>query len=146
MASEGQQGRLAIDKGTVFWRQPGSQTVDTAGKPHHWVVLTDPVVVDGVEMVLWVPLSSFKPWLDASQTYRFNVGKSNRYIDARNDSCPFLKFAEVTTVNTIRNESPARHNRIRPEHVVGICKALLMSGDTPPKARLFYKEHGDRLD
>lgn len=99
----------------MFWRQPKSQTVDTVGKPHHWVVLTDPVVVDDSELVLWVPLSSFKPWLDASQTYRFNVGKSNRYIDARNDSCPFLKFAEVTSVAAIVAEGPARHNRIKVE-------------------------------
>ena len=124
MASAGQHGRLDIDKGTVFWRQPKSQTVDTAGKPHHWVVLTDPVAVNDLEVVLWVPLSSFKPWLDASQTYRFNVGKSNRYIDARNDSCPFLKFAEVTSVAAIVAEGPARHNRIKAEHVLGICKAL----------------------
>ena len=137
---------MLIDKGTVFWRQPGSQAVDTAGKPHHWVVLTDPVVVGDQEMVLWVPLSSFKPWLDASQTYRFNVGRSNRHMDARQDSCPFLKFAETTTVDAVLAESPARHHRLKPEHVAGICRALLTSGDSPPKARLFYQDHGDEIE
>ena len=135
-----------ISKGAVFWRKPADQTVDTSRKPHHWVVLVDPVVLDGCEWVLWVPLSSFKPWTDPAETYVFNVGKKNKYIEAKRDSCPFLKFAEVRTVSAIKAENPARHGEIPPGDVVGICEALMRSGATPRGAARFYQDHGDPLE
>ena len=135
-----------ISKGAVFWRKPADQTVDTSGKPHHWVVLVDPVVLDGCEWVLWVPLSSVKPWTDPAETYVFNVGKKNKYIDAKNDSCPFLMFAELKTVSAITAENPTRHGELPPGDVVGICEVLMRSGATPIRAARFYQDHGDPLE
>ena len=139
----------AVAKGRVFWRKAQDQTYDTSGKPHHWVVLTDPVKVDHTEQVLWVPLSSVKPWLETTDTYVFNVGRSNKHIDATKDSCPFLEFAEVVPTTAIAEENPRGHGRLKSEHVVGICKALLRSGRTPPAAKEFYRSTvisvGERL-
>ena len=134
-----------ISKGGVFWRKPADQTVDTSGKGHHWVILVNPVVSDECERVLWVPLSSFKDWMDPAKTYRFNVGKKNKAIDAKNDSCPFLKFAEVTTVSAIKAENPARNGGLPPCDVVGICEALMRFGATPRGVARFYQDHGDPL-
>ena len=131
-----------ISKGTVFWREPQNQAVDTSGKGHHWVELVGPVMEGGRELVLWVPLSSFKKWLNPNETYVFNVGKFNKYTDARYDSCPMLKFAEVTTVRDIETENPKRHNRIRTRDVDGICEVLARSKDTTAAAKRFFADHG----
>ncbi|MCY4214239.1 MAG: hypothetical protein OXF68_11515 [Gammaproteobacteria bacterium] len=130
-----------ISRGTVFWREAQNQAVNTSGTGHHWLVLLDPVDEDGAERVLWVPLSSFKSWLDPSKTYVFNLGKSNKYIDARKDSCPMLKYAEVTTVDKIAAEQPKRRHEIKEEHVAGICNLLPDSREAPKGVRDFYRKH-----
>lgn len=62
---------LDVSRGTVFWREPPDQ------RPHHWVVLTDPVCIDGTQQVVWVSLSSVKSYLTYPDgTFTFNVGKS----------------------------------------------------------------------
>lgn len=127
----------------MFWRRPEDQTVDRSGRPHHWVVLTDPVLVRERSRILWLPLSSRKSWIDyPPETYIFNVGKYNKHIDSRQDSTPNLAFAEVVDVNEIEDEGPSRHHRIRERDVVGICRQLMASYATPEEARWFYEEYG----
>lgn len=64
--------------------------------------------------MLWVPLSSYKAYIDyPPETYVFNVGKFNKYIDAKRDSTPNVKYAEVVTLAEIERERPVRQHRIR---------------------------------
>ena len=131
-----------ISRGKIFWRDAENQTVNTAGRPHHWVFLTDRVTdKEGRELVVWVPLTTHQPWIDA-ETYVFNVGKKNKYIDAKQTSCPYLKLAEIVAVDKIVDENPKRQHEIEEKHVVGICEALLVSDDTQEDVRDFYLEHG----
>lgn len=131
---------LSIFRGTLFQRDDRVSTGDNRGKFHHWVVLLDPVDVDGEQRVLWVSLSSFKGHLNRSESYVF-TDKSNKYLDGRNESSPFLRLARVTTVDRINAENPKRCGEIKEEHVAGICEALCNSGDAPENAVNFYREH-----
>lgn len=136
---------MDLSKGSVFWREPQNQAIDNSGRPHHWVVLTDPVLLKGVECVLWVPLSSYKAYIDyPPETYVFNVGKYNKYIDAKRNSTANVRFAEVVTLAEIEAEGPKRQHRIRQADVLGICRQLKRSEATPEDARQFYADHGIR--
>ena len=131
---------LSICRGTLFLREDRVATGDSSRRFHYWVVLLDPVDVDGEQRVLWVSLSSFKAHLDRSKTYVF-TDKSNKYLDRRNESSPFLRLARVTTVDRINAENPKRRGDIKEEHVAGICEVLCSSGDAPKAAVDFYLKH-----
>ena len=138
---------VEISRATVFWRKPEDQAVDNSGRPHHWVVLTDPAFVDGRQTVLWVPLSSRKAWMDyPPETYVFNVGKYNKHIDSRQDSTADVRFAEIVSVAAIEAEGPQRQHRIRERDVVGIAQQLMASFATPEEARRFYADFGEPLE
>ena len=124
-------------KGAVFWLDAEKQTESHTDKGHFWVVLA----VLG-EKVLWVPLSSFKPWLRLKRedTYIFNVGKSNKYIDARQDTCPLFRFAEVLPVSDLELKNPKPRGNIPDHHVAGICNALPKSGEIKPSIAKFLAE------
>lgn len=131
-------GANAVMVGAVFWRRDSTDE-DTSGKGHYWVVV---IVSDRCHRVLWVPLSSYKEWLDPAETYRFNIGKKNKYLNAKRDSCPRFKFAEVATVCAIKTESPPRRGRLPLPYINGIRGALVQSGETPEEVRVFYEAHG----
>lgn len=125
-----------VSRGTVFKRRSPE---GSDAPPHFWVVLTDPVCVDGTLQVLWVSLSSVKSWVRyPPETYQFNVGRSNKYMDAREDSTAFMKYAEVVALEDIEREAPAPQGTIRVCDVDGICRQLESSNDAPASARAFY--------
>ena len=125
-----------VSRGTVFKR--GSPEGSDA-PPHFWVVLTDPVCVDGMLQVVWVSLSSVKSWVRYPPgTYRFNVGKTNKYMDATKDSTAFMEYAEVVALKDIEGEAPARQGTLRVRDVDGICRQLKSSNDAPASVRAFY--------
>ena len=51
---------LDFHKGAVFWLDADNHTENESDNGHN-------------AMVLWVPLSSVKPWMDHEGTYVFNV-------------------------------------------------------------------------
>ena len=59
---------LDFHKGAVFWLDADNHTENESDNGHYWVVLAA-----NNAMVLWVPLSSVKPWMDHEGTYVFNV-------------------------------------------------------------------------
>ena len=124
-----------IHKGAVFWLDAENQTANYSGKGHYWVVL----VVSG-EKFLWVPLSSFKSWLDPESTYVFNVGKANKYISALKDTCPFFRFAEILSVSEIERRKPQPRAELPAHHVDGISEALIRSGETPQAVSKFLSD------
>lgn len=137
---------LKVSRGTVFWREPPAGSRKGA-KPHHWVVITNPRCVNGSLRVIWVSLSSVKTWMRyPPEAYQFNVGKSNKYLDARNDSTPDVRYAEVVTLEEIEEEGPKRHGVVRVQHVDGICRQLESSKAVAEGVREFYAQYGKQRD
>lgn len=99
----------------------------------HWWVVVD---VLG-QRVRWVPLSSVKDHLGPMEMLgRFNVGRKNRYIPAIKDSVPRCAYAELTTVDVIRSESPERQGHLL-RFVERIRRTLKTSPYTPPAVNAF---------
>ena len=111
---------LSIFRGTLFKRRDRVSTSGNSGGFHHWVVLLDPVDVDGEQHVLWVSQSSFKSHLDRSQTYVFK--DPNKYLDGRNESSPLPEIGwnhYGWTGSTLRIPQDAARSRrsMSPEYV-----------------------------
>ena len=105
-----------------------------------WVVLAA-----NNAMVLWVPLSSVKPWMDHEGTYVFNVGKSNKYINALNDTFPAFRFTELIPVSVLRLKHPKPRGELPDRYVDRICEALLESGEPSRKVQNYLAEAKRKL-
>jgi hypothetical protein len=111
------------------------------GRDHLFVLVTDPITVDGVKKILVVPLSSIKPYCGHDATCCLVIG-DHPYINK--PSFIDYSMAKVLSATSIQSQVDLgffeAREMVSPQVMAKICAGILASPSTPPSARDFYQK------